>query len=231
MLEKRLTECGRAAWAREEFEQFENRELYKRSVQQRLFKLKGSKKLDGLSLAVLERLVDWRDQWAQQRNRPTRAMMRDDVLVAIAKRRPKRPAELEVLRGFPQSRKLKIVQEVLEVIKKGVATPKPKWPEPFVQPDDSPMTKVAISIFSAYVHAVCHEEGLGHDLVGSTQRLHELLDYLLDKSRPLPLLLTGWRELFIGKRLVDLLEGRCELHLSGWPDDLRLCVTSQPTSD
>jgi ribonuclease D len=93
------------------------------------------------------------------------------------------------------------------------------------------MTKVALSMLSAYVRAVCHEEGLGHDLVGSTQRLRELLDYLLGESQERPLLLTGWREEFVGRRLADLLEGRSELHLSGWPHDLRLHVVSHPAKD
>lgn len=228
LLEKRLEETGRAAWAREEFTQFENPAFYERPAQQRLFKFKGTKKLDGLGLAVLERLVEWRDRWAQARNRPTRAMMRDDVLVTIAKRRPQRASDLEVLRGFPQSRKSKVVREILDVIKAGAATPKAEWPEPFKIRDDSPMIKAALSILSAFVRSVCHEENLGHDLVGSTQRLRELLDYLLDESEKHPLLLTGWREKFIGRRLVDLLEGRSELHLSGWPHNLRLDVVSHP---
>jgi ribonuclease D len=231
LLEKRLAEKGRTAWAREEFSAFEDARIYQRPAQQRLFKLKGTKKLDGLGLTVLERLIEWRDRWAQARNRPTRAMMRDDVLVAIAQRRPQRASELEVLRGFPQSRKSKVVNEILEVIKEAAATPRALWPEPHTARDETPMTKVVLSILSAFVRAVCHEEDLGHDLVGGTQRLRELLDYLLGTSEQRPLLLTGWREEFIGRRLVDLLEGRSELHLSGWPHNLRLDVVSRPAKD
>jgi len=225
----RLAETGRAAWAQEEFARCEDPSFYQRPVQQRLFKLKGSKKLDGLGLAVLERLVDWRDRWARARNRPTRAMMRDDVLVSIAKRRPQRASELEVLRGFPQSRKSRIVGEILELIKEAAATPRAEWPEPYKPRDDTPMTKAALDMLSAYTRAVCHEEALGHDLVGGTQRLRELVDYLVGNSQERPLLMTGWREEFIGRRLVDLLEGRSELHLSGWPQDLRLEVVNHPT--
>ncbi|MFQ5806681.1 MAG: ribonuclease D [Phycisphaerae bacterium] len=228
-LTTRLAETDRTAWAREEFARFEDPAFYQRPAQQRLFKLKGTKKLDALGLAVLERLVDWRDRWAQARNRPTRAMMRDDVLVTIAKRRPQRASDLQVLRGFPQSRKSRIVQEILDQIKEAVATPRAQWPEPYKPRDDSPMTKAALDILSAFTRAVCHEEDLGHDLVGSTQRLRELVDYLLGESQERPLLLTGWREEFIGRRLVDLLEGRSELHLTGWPHNLRLDVISHPT--
>ncbi len=228
VLAARLKATERSAWAREEFARFENPSFYQRPVEQRLLKLKGAKKLDGLGLAVLARLLDWRDRWAQARNRPTRAMMRDDVLVTIAKRRPQRAADLKILRGFPQSRKSRVVQEVLDLVKTAAATPRAEWPEPYQPRDETPMTKAALDILSAFSRAVCHEEGLSHDLVGTTQRLRELLDYLLDDSNAPPLLLTGWREQFIGRRLVDLLQGRSELHLSGWPHNLHLEVVSHP---
>ena len=227
-LAARLEETDRTTWAREELAALEDPAFYKPPTQQRLFKLKGTKQLDGLALAVLERLMDWRDQWAQARNRPARAMMRDDVLVTIAKRRPHRASELQVLRGFPQARKSRIVREILELIKAAEVAPRSQWPEPHKQRDDTPMTKATVDILSAFTRAVCHEEGLSHDLLGGTQRLRELLDYLLAGGDQCPLLLTGWREQFIGRRLVDLLEGRSELHLSGWPDNLRLTVVSHP---
>jgi len=230
-LRKRLDESGRAAWVAEEFALLEKPETYQRQVKQRLFKLKGSRKLDGLGLAILERLIDWRDEWAKARNRPTRALIRDDVLVSIAKRRPQKAADLEVLRGFPQSHKSKIVRELLSVIKDGMSITQDKQPVPYQPRDESPMMKAVQSILSAYLRAVCHEEYIGHDLVGSTQRLNELTDYLVGESKTRPLLLTGWREKFIGRRLVDLLEGRSELHLSGWPKDLRLNVVSHPVED
>jgi ribonuclease D len=224
-----LKKARRTAWAREEFAQLEDPAAYERPVQQRLFKLKGTKKLDGLGLVVLERLLDWRDRWARERNRPARAMMRDDVLVSIAKRRPRRASDLQVLRGFPQARRAHIIREILELIKETEATPQAEWPEPYKPREETPMMKAALDILSAFTRAVCHEEGLGHDLVGSTQRLRELLDYLLGEARDRPLLLTGWREEFIGRRLVALLEGRSELHLSGGPHDLRLEVVSRPS--
>jgi hypothetical protein len=43
-----------------------------------------------------------------------------------------------------------------------------------------------------------------------------------------PVLLRGWRTEFMGRRLIALLEGRSELHLSGWPENPRLEVVSHP---
>lgn len=225
-LTERLARSGRTAWAREEFATFEDPTLYRKPAEQRLFKLKGAKRLDGLSLALLERLIEWRDRWAQARNRPIRSLIRDDILVTIAKRRPKAASDLEVMRGFPQSRRSLMANEVLEIIRETESMPEAQRPRPHVPREDTPMTRAALSILSGFVRAVCHEEGVAHDLVGSTQRLNDLIDYLLGQTETVPLLLTGWREEFIGRRLVALLEGRSELHLSGWPNNLRLATVT-----
>jgi len=224
----RLEESGRSSWAREEFACFEDPAFYRPPPAQRLFKLKGARGLDGLGLAVLERLLEWRDEWARKHNRPTRALIRDDVLVGIARRRPHRASDLQVLRGFPQARKSRIVREILEIIRQTERLPKTRWPEPCETRQEAPMTRAALDVLAGFARAICCAEGVAYDLLGGTQRLRELLDYLGHDRRQRPQLLTGWREVFLGRRLVDLLHGRSSLQLAGWPDELRLTVVDHP---
>lgn len=223
-LSTKLEEASRMSWAEEEFRRFEDAEFYKPPAVDRLFKLKGARKLDGRCLAVLARLIEWRDRWAEERNRPVRALVRDDILVDIARRHPTRPDQVEVLRGFPQARNRKIVDELLKVIADGLAVAKEDRPTAFVSREESPMDKAVLDILSAYNRAVCHDEGVDHDLVGGAKRLRELIDHRLDPNLDCPSLLTGWRKQFIGERTLDLLEGRTELHLSGWPQEPHLEV-------
>jgi len=56
------------------------------------------------------------------------------------------------------------------------------------------------------------------------------LDYHGGLTKERPALLCGWREEFIGRRLIALLEGRSEIHLSGWPENPRLDVVSHPAA-
>lgn len=219
-----IERLGRAAWVREEMARFESAEFYRPPVQDRLFKLKGSRRLDPLGLIVLERLVAWRDAWARERNRPIRALIRDDILVEIARRRPRRASDLEVMRGFPQARNPKVIAEILAIISAAQATPRDQWPEAFEPPDDTPMTKATLDFVSAVTRAICHEEHISHEMIGTTQRLRDLLDYLQYGRETPPALLTGWRKEFIGERLVDLLQGRAELHLSDWPRNPRITI-------
>ena len=221
-----LEETGRTAWAAEEFARFEDAEHYQPPVRERLYRLKGTKRLDALGLAVLERLVEWRDRWAQERNRPLRAMMRDDVLVEIARRRPKKMSDLEVMRGFPQARNRKVVRELLTVIEEACEIPKSEWPAPYKQPKEAPMSKIMLDILSAVTRATCEEEGISHELVCTSQRLREVLDYRAGLLKERPALLCGWREKFIGQRLLELLDGHSEVHVSGWPDNPRVDIVT-----
>ncbi len=225
-LKAELEKSGRMAWAAEEFRRFEDAQMYEPPVRERLFRLKGTKRLDGLGLAVLERLVEWRDRWAEMRNRPLRALMRDDVLVEIARRRPRKASDLEVLRGFPQAHNPRVIREILTLIEEVSETPKNDWPTPFKEPKEAPMGRIMLDILSAVTRARCEEERVSHDLVCTTQRLREVLDFRAGTLKEPPALLRGWREEFIGRRLLELLDGESELHVSGWPHHPRVSIVT-----
>lgn len=223
-LTEKLRKARRTNWAKEEFARFESADLYKPPPEDRLFKLKGAKKLEGVSLAVLARLIEWRDAWAARKNRPIRSLCRDDVLVEIARRKPKRPAQLEVLRGFSQARNKQVVKELLEIVDEAVQTPRADWPQAHVTREETPMMRAVTDILSAVLRATCYTHGVAQELVGSTQRLRELVDYSLNSDDGAPPLLEGWRGKFIGQKLLDLLDGDSEIHLSGWPKKPRVRV-------
>lgn len=230
-LDAALRREGRLEWALEEFAQFEDPSYYRPPVQERLFKLKGSKKLDGLGLAVLERLVEWRARWAMEHNRPARVMVRDDILVEIARRRPTRPQQIEILRGFPAARSRKVVAELLAVVADGMRTPPERWPTVYEPRIETPMERAVVDLLSAYSRAVCHDEKLDQDLVGGSALLRELVDHLRDgHAQPQPMLLRGWRREFIGARLVELMQGKRRLFVDGWPrhPHLRVAADGQP---
>ena len=227
-LRSEIAQANRTAWVAEEMRCFEDADFYRAPAEERALRLRGSKKLDGLGLAVLERLVEWRDQWAKSRNRPIRALMRDDVLVEIARRRPQHETDIEVMRGFHQARNRKLVRELLALIAETAKTPKSAWPKPYERRDESLMAAALLDLLSAITQAICHEEQLSRNLLGGTQRLRELLDYQAGRTKTRPALLCGWRDEFIGRRLVALLQGRSEIHLSGWPGEPRLEVASHP---
>lgn len=216
-LTQHLEKRGRTAWAREEFLRFEQAELYRPPPVSRCLKFKGARKLNGAGLATLERLIDWRDHWARRHNRPCRAMVRDDVLVEIARRRPRKIDDLLVMRGFHQARNPRIAEEVLRIVADARTIPPELWPRMPQEREQSPMMKATIDLLSAVLRAVCDESGVSHDLVGAGQRLRELVEYLQFGAEQMPALLSGWRAEFVGSMLVGFLEGKMQLRVAGWP--------------
>lgn len=223
-LTRDIAERGRTAWADEEFAPFEDPHFYKPPVESRLFKLRGARKLSGRNLAVLSRLLEWREAWARERNRPIRALIRDDVLVEVAKRIPTKREQLEVLRGFPQSKNRRVIDDVLSLVGEAAKTPRAEWPKPAEIREETPMMKAVTDLLSALNRAHCHEFEVAHDLVGGTSRLRDLVDFALGRLDEPPQLLTGWRKQFIGDHLISVLDGRSEVHLLGWPQQPRLVL-------
>lgn len=229
LLVAELAKRGRTKWAEEEFRRFEDPQFYRPPVQERVFKLKGTTRLDGIGLAILTKLINWRDRWAKEKNRPIRALIRDDVLVEIARRRPTDAGSIQVLRGFPQAKNPKIVREVLDLVNAGLATPRSEQPPTAEVREDSPMAKAMVDLLSAVVRAICFEEGVATELVGTTQRIRDFLDAMQSDNPGETQLATGWRGEFIGRRLTDLLGGKSELHVSGWPESPQLTVVTLAT--
>ena len=90
---------GRSAWAETEFADF-LASTVNRADQERWRRLPGLHQLSRRGLEAARRLSHWREDEARKQNRPLRQMLRDDLLVAIAKRLPASRRDLEALSRF-----------------------------------------------------------------------------------------------------------------------------------
>ena len=97
-----LAERGRGGWAEEEFVDFLTA-IRDRSEDDRWRRLPGLHGLNRRGLEVARRLAEWRQNDARRANRPLRSVLKDDLLVAIAKRQPSSRRDLEALRDFNRS--------------------------------------------------------------------------------------------------------------------------------
>src|SRR5207247_2002300 len=76
-------------------------------------KLRGLGSLDRRRLAVVRALFQWREETAARTNRPARAIVRDDLILEIARRNPTHERDLHTLRGLPRRDLEAIVQTVV----------------------------------------------------------------------------------------------------------------------
>ncbi len=208
-LQAELRQMGRSEWAEEEFQDFLATTL-DRADQERWRRLPGLHQLSRRGLEATRRLALWREDEARRQNRPLRQIMRDDLLVAIAKRQPTSRRDLEALRDFNRPALLSKAPAVLAVLEEARAVPEDRYPELSLRPDDSPGAATVANLLSAALAQLCVEHKVSGSLVGNVADLKHLIRWHLE-GRPdqdHPALLQGWRGQICGKLLLEILEGR-----------------------
>ena len=113
-LSTELKHLGRVDWAREEFARLNAAAtICTEDTTEKWRKLRGIGSLDRLRLALVRDLFQWREDQAAQSNRPPRTLLRDDLLIEIARSNPRRERDLTQIRGLPR-RHLPLILEVME---------------------------------------------------------------------------------------------------------------------
>ncbi len=97
-LRKRLEASNRLAWLSEEQASLRQSAQLRQSLDPS--RVAGSSRLSAKQYVVLGALVAWRAAVAERVNRPIRTVVRDDVLVELARRQPKDLNELRLTRGL-----------------------------------------------------------------------------------------------------------------------------------
>jgi ribonuclease D len=214
LLSGELEKLGRAAWADAEFQEFLEA-IEHRGDEDRWRRLSGLHMLNRRGLEVARRLFEWRINDARRANRPIRSVLRDDLLVAIARRQPANRRDLEALRDFNRPHLIARAGEILGVIAEAVVVPAEDLPELTERHDDLPGMAMVVSLLSAALSQACVQKKVAVGLAGGSSDLKELVRWYLDDqpSAQTPEVLRGWRHEVCGKILLDVLSGRRALRI------------------
>ena len=224
---KELEVLGRVDWAAEECERTRlnvERMIATRADHQTLFlRVKGWSGLDRRGLAILRELAIWREQEASRRNRPRGSVMKDEILVELARRGPSQPNQLRALRGIQPRDIDRNADGILDAVKRGKAVPSEKCPvaeERGPQLDDA--EAALASLLNAVLQVVAAEKMVSSTLVATVGDLQRLVEaYRRGKARDLPVL-SGWRGELVGHTLGGILEGRISVRWDPKGKRLRL---------
>ena len=213
-LGEELVRLDRLEWAEGEFASFLGA-IEQRSDEERWRRLSGLHSLNRRGLEAARLLSEWRAEDARRINRPLRSVLRDDLLVAIAKRQPTSRRDLEALRDFNRPQLLSRAGEILDLIAEAQARPADQLPEHAERHDDGPGLAMVTSLLSATLSQSCAQSRVAVALAGGTNDLKDLVRWYLDgqdESRP-PELLRGWRDEVRGRTLLQVLSGRRGLRI------------------
>lgn len=213
-LHERLTARGRLEWAEEEFRHFEDRSLYDRDEEDKLRRVKGMSSLKGKELTIARRLLAWREELARQLNRPARVVVKDHLLVEIAKHGISNHAELRDLRGLNMSDRN--VHALAAEVQLAQTLPAENLPLAKAHDFEDPRESVLIALATAVVRGYCLDSDLAYGLVATKKSLRDLIRHRTadEPTNPEEVeLLNGWRAETVGALLDDVLAGRRTLHV------------------
>jgi ribonuclease D len=208
----RLEELGRAEWAREEFGRLAAAATVEEPVVAKWRKLRGTGSLDRRRLAVVRELYRWREETAARTNRPARTIIRDDLIVEIARRNPTRERDLQVVRGLPR----RDLRPILEAVERARALPLEECPSVAEREQDPPQVGLVTNVLQAVLGDLCARLRLAPNLVASNQDVKALVRSRLQGTElPAESLLTrGWRAGHVLPALRAVLEGRQSLRVA-----------------
>lgn len=203
-LSSRLQKLKRTDWADEEFERFVNRAIENQPDVERWRKLKGLGGLSRRELAIARSLYTWRDQNAAMQDRPPRTVLRDDLLIEIARRKPRDAEAIGRLRGVPRSAS----DTFLEVVNSAMTVEIDECPIVMGREQDTQNLSILATLLNIALVEHCNQRKLASNLVATMQDLKNLIRTRLNGNMILESgLMTGWRNQEIEPFLRSILDG------------------------
>lgn len=214
-LSTQLDILDRLPWAREEFERLKTGAMLSEEMilptSEKWRKLRGIGSLDRRGLAVVRELYEWRELAAARANRPARTIVRDDLLVEIARRNPGSSRDLKVIRGVPKQS----LEAIFQVVKRVHTAPTEEYPIVVEKEQDPAQLNLIAHLLTAVLGDLCSKKQLATNLVASQQDIRQMVrSHYYQRHYPddTPLF-QGWRATHILPELEAVLRGERVLRI------------------
>ena len=98
-----LEELGRLGWLQEEMDAWQ-KAVDRSLAHERWRRVSGNASLNARELAIVRELFLWRDAEARHRDQPVRRILRDDLIIELARRGSADPKRIQAVRGMERGR-------------------------------------------------------------------------------------------------------------------------------
>ncbi len=207
-LRRRLRSRRRTQWAREEFDRLCEEAAAERKAENIAVRVRGIGSLNGRAAAIARELALERDQLAQQHNRPPRTILKDHLLVTIAKHGWTKPAEFKSLRGL--TLRGGAMRRMIEAVQRGQKAPADMKARPLTPEEDRPDEAALCKLVNAVLYDYCRANQLAFKLVATNKDIRALvLAHTRGSDSVAPQALQrGWRKRAVGRLIDDVLAGQ-----------------------
>jgi len=222
-LQNRLSTLGRSEWVSEEFARLETAIGEKgREPQERYQRIRGWDTLKPKGAAVLRELAAWREAEARRRNIPRGRVMRDEVLLQLARHPPKSVNDLRGLRGVHSSDIDRHGGQILASITSALALPTSAWPEVPSERKPDPESTGIVELLQAVLKARAAEQGIAPTILATSADLQTLVDAKQGRTALDVPILRGWRRQLAGDLLLQVLDGAVTITVDRTSGALRM---------
>jgi ribonuclease D len=207
VLETRLADIGRLAWATEECERLGT--PASPDITTAWWRLKGASQLRAAARARAQELAAWRERAAQTADRPVRNILPDDVIVTLAERPPRSAADLPKSRLFdPRKLSTATVDEVVAAAARGADLPAQDLRLP---PGSLPSRLHGVAaLIAVWVSQQARDLSIDAALLATRRDIEAFLQNDADLR-----LREGWRAELIGATVERIAAGRAAVAYDG----------------
>jgi len=211
-----LDPLGRRVWLKEEMAAWQQ-DVDDYRTQPRWRRVSGISGLSRKSLAIVRELWQWREEEAERRNKPVRRVLRDDLIVEMAKRATADPKQIAATRGLDRENWQRVIPEFANRIERALATPEPEQPR---QARSEPPSQLNLlgQFLSSALTSICRSAKVAPSLVGTATDVRDLIAHRLGfaggSDHQTPLLAEGWRAEVVGHLIEDLLAGKVSIRIA-----------------
>jgi len=202
-LTRELESLGRLSWAGEDSAALLDTSRFAEGAESAYLRLKGAGRLDRRQLAALRLLAAWREREARRRDRPRSFVLKEDLLLALATRRPKTLQDLQRLSALDPRQADRDGTIWLQLIEEAEALPASELPPRLAGKLFSPGVRELEYRLRERVRQKAAALGVPPEILAPRRALDALLRLTVGKSDPrLPRELQGWRREVIGEELL-----------------------------
>lgn len=213
-LMKMIDKLGRREWVEEETV-VNQQKVIDGETRENWRRVSGSSGLKPRQLETVKHIWRWREKRAKETDRLPKRVIRDDLIVELAKRGSSDVKKIRNIRGLDRRGFVDHYDDIAAAIQNALDVPESELPKRGrgTRRAASPMLS---QFLSTSIACISRQHKLAPPIVGNAEDVRELLGYELDqrKSDPTPSLLKGWRGEIVGKTFRRILAGELAIRVS-----------------
>jgi ribonuclease D len=216
VLHGRLSKLGRLAWLDDELTEWQ-RDLEDFEAGERWQRMGGVSGLSPRGLAIVRELWSWRDAEAQRRDCPARRVLRDDLVIELAKRQTADPKRIRAVRGMERGDLQRYLPKIAEAVQRVLSMQDQDLPR-LERKSNRPQLNLLGQFLSTALGSICRSAQVAPSLTGTAQDVRDLIAYRLNlggfQPDEVPLLARGWRAEVVGQVIDHLLAGDLSIRIA-----------------